>query len=142
MGLRADYLLNSCKILMMILLIYTLSWVGVIFYYSQLKTVGISIVLLVMGAATGGFISMLWSYVQERTSTQALGQVSGMMNPAPFLGIAFFQVLTAAILDRSDRMGDLYGISGYQNAFMACLAGIVICFGLSFFLKKPSPSEA
>jgi sugar phosphate permease len=139
--LAARFCWNKAKILMMILLIYTLSWIGVIFCYSQLKTAGISIVLLVMGAATGGFISMLWSYVQERTSTQALGQVSGMMNPAPFLGIAFFQVLTAAILNRSDRMGDLYGISGYQNAFMACLAGIVICFGLSFFLKKIPPTE-
>jgi predicted MFS family arabinose efflux permease len=139
--LSARFSWDKAKILIMILLIYTLTWIGIIFYYSQLKTAGVSLVLLAMGAATGGFISMLWAYVQERTSTKILGRISGLLNPAPFFGIAVFQVITGAILDRADRIGDLYPIAGYKNAFMVCLAGIVICFGLSFFLEKHKTSS-
>ncbi len=137
--LSARFSWNKAKILIVILLIYTLTWVSLIFYYSQLKTVGVGLVLLIMGAATGGFISILWAYVRERTSTKILGRISGLLNPAPFFGIAVFQVITGAVLDRSDRVGDLYPISGYKNAFAICLAGIAICFVLSFFLKKTTP---
>ena len=127
---------DKAKILMMILLVYTLTWIGIIFFVGQLGTAGAGGVLLVMGAATGGFISMLWSYIQERTSTKMLGRISGMLNPAPFLGIAAFQMLTGAVLNRTDRSGDLYPMTGFKNAFALCLVGIFACFALSFFLKK------
>jgi MFS family permease len=67
---------------------------------------------------------------------EILGLTSGMLNPAPFFGVAVYQVLTGAILDRAGRVGDLYPLSGFRNAFLACLAGIVICLMLSFCLRK------
>jgi len=127
---------DKAKILIIILLVYTLTWIGIIFYYSQFKTFGVGVVLLVMGAATGGFISMLWAYVRERTPTKMLGRISGMMNPAPFFGIAIFQVLTGAILDHGERMDDLYAISGFKSAFVVCLMCIVVCLALSLFLER------
>jgi sugar phosphate permease len=129
--------LDKAKILIMILLVYSLTWVGIIYYYNQLKTSGVGLVLLVMGAATGGFISMLWAYVRERTPTKMLGRISGMINPAPFFGIGVFQVITGAILDHGDRMDDLYAISGFKSAFAVCIACIVACLVLSFFLERP-----
>jgi MFS family permease len=128
--------------LIVILTAYALSWVGIIFFYSQLGTAGLSLVLLVMGIATGGFISTLWGIVQETTPSEILGLISGMLNPAPFLGVAAFQVLTGAILDRAGRVGDLYPLSGFRNAFLVCLFVIVICLVLSFCLRRYKGPEA
>ena len=128
--------------LIVILTAYVLSWVGIIFFYSQLGTAGLSLVLLVMGITTGGFISTLWGIVQETTPSEILGLISGMLNPAPFLGVAAFQVLTGAILDRAGRVGDLYPLSGFRNAFLVCLFVIVICLVLSFCLRRYKGPEA
>ena len=128
--------------LIVILTAYVLSWVGIIFFYSQLGTAYLSLVLLVMCIATGGFISTLWGIVQETTPSEILGLISGMLNPAPFLGVAAFQVLTCAILDRAGRVGDLYPLSGFRNAFLVCLFVIVICLVLSFCLRRYKGPEA
>jgi len=136
-GWLADrFSLDKRNTLIVILTAYALTWVGIIFFYSQLGTAGLSLVLLVMGIATGGFISTLWGIVQETTPSEILGLISGILNPAPFLGVAAFQVLTGAILDRAGRVGDLYPLSGFRNAFLACLFAIVICLVLSFCLRR------
>ncbi|MBW1959702.1 MAG: MFS transporter [Deltaproteobacteria bacterium] len=140
--LTDQFSLNKENTLIAILTVYTLTWVGIIFFFSQLGTAGLSMMLLVMGIATGGFISTLWGIVQETTPSEILGLISGMLNPAPFLGVAVFQVLTGAILDRTSRVGDLYPLSGFRNAFLICLFGIVICLVLSFYLPKSKGPEA
>jgi len=134
--LTDQFSLNKENTLIAILTVYTLTWVGIIFFFSPLGTAGLSMMLLVMGIATGGFISTLWGIVQETTPSEILGLISGMLNPAPFLGVGVFQVLTGAILDRTSRVGDLYPLSGFRNAFLICLFGIVICLVLSFFLPR------
>jgi predicted MFS family arabinose efflux permease len=142
-GWLADrFSLDKRNTLIVILTAYTLAWVGTIFFYSQLGTAGLSLVLLVMGIATGGFISTLWGIVQETTPSEILGLISGMLNPAPFLGVAVFQVLTGAILDRAGHVGDLYPLSGFRNAFLVCLFVIVICLVLSFCLRRYKGPEA
>jgi MFS family permease len=133
--------LNKKNALIAIVTVYSLTWVGIIFFFSPLGTVGLSLTLLVMGIATGGFISILWGIVQETTSPEILGLTSGMLNPAPFLGVAVFQVLTGAILDQAGQIGDLYQLSGFKNAFLICLFGIVICLALSFCLRMPEKPE-
>lgn len=129
------FLLNKGNTLVAILTVYTLTWVGIIFFFSPLGITGLSLVLLVMGMATGGFISVLWGIVQETTPWEILGLTSGMLNPAPFLGVAVFQVLTGAILGQAGRVGDFYPLSGFRNAFFVCLLGILICLVLSFWLR-------
>jgi len=128
--LTDQFSLNKENTLIAILTVYTLTWVGIIFFFSQLGTAGLSMMLLVMGIATGGFISTLWGIVQETTPSEILGLISGMLNPAPFLGVAVFQVLTGAILDRTSRVGDLYPLSGFRNLV------------LSFYLPKSKGPEA
>lgn len=129
--------------LIAILTVYTLTWVGIIFFYSTLRIIGLSLMLLVMGIVAGGFISVLWGIVRETTPVEIMGLTSGMLNPAPFFGVAILQVLTGAILDGAGRVGDLYPLSGFKNAFQACLLVIFICLLLSFYFRKsdaPSPS--
>ncbi|MEE9121924.1 MAG: MFS transporter [Syntrophobacteria bacterium] len=127
--------LNKGNTLIAILTVYTLTWVGIVFFFSPLGITGLSLVLLVMGMATGGFISILWGIVQETTPWEILGLTSGMLNPAPFFGVAAFQVLTGAILGQAGRVGDSYPLSGFRNAFFVCLLGILICLVLSFWLR-------
>jgi len=119
-----------------------MTWVGMIFFCTQLETTGLSLVLLVMGIATGGFISLLWGILQDTTPPEILGLTSGILNPAPFLGVAAFQVLTGAILNRAGRVGDLYPLSGFRNAFLVCLLGILICLALSFCLRQSKVTQA
>lgn len=133
--------LNKRNTLIVILTLYSLTWIGIIFFYSNLGITGISLMLLLMGIAGGGFISTLWGIVQETVPSDILGLISGMLNPAPFLGVAAFQVLTGAILDQSIRVGDLYPLSGFRNAFLICLFGNVICLVLSFFLPRSKRTE-
>jgi sugar phosphate permease len=141
-GWITDWLsLNKKNTLIAILVVYTLTWVAIIFLSGLLGTVGLSLSLLVMGVVTGGFISILWGIVQETTSPDILGLTSGMLNPAPFLGVAAFQVITGAILNRAGRIGDLYPLSGFKNAFLICLFGIIICLALSFCLRIPERSK-
>jgi predicted MFS family arabinose efflux permease len=128
--------LSKRNTLIAILTVYTLAWIGMIFFYIRLGTAGLSLVLLVMGITTGGFISTLWGIVQEITPEEILGLTSGLLNPAPFFGVAVYQVVTGAVLDRAGRIGDLYSLSGFRNAFLPCLFGIVICLLLSFGLGK------
>jgi sugar phosphate permease len=134
--------LNKGNTLIAILAVYTLTWVGIIFFFRPLGIVGLTLMLLVMGVVAGGFISVLWGIVRETTPVEIMGLTSGMLNPAPFFGVAVLQVLTGAILDRAGRIGDLYPLSGYTNAFLACLFVIVICLLLSFYFRRPSHSAA
>jgi len=128
--------LDKRNILIGIVALYTLTWVAVTFLFSVLGMTGLSLVLLIMGAATGGFISVLWGLIRENTPADIMGLTSGLLNPAPFLGVAVFQVITGAILDRARRVGDLYPVSGFQNAFLLCLVACGICLALSFLLRR------
>jgi MFS family permease len=130
--------LDKRKTLIVILTLYALTWIGVTFFPSQLWTVGLSLVMLLMGIVGGGFISTLWGIVRDILPPEILGLTSGILNLWPFLGVGAFQVLTGAILDRAGRVGELYPLSGFKNAFLICLSGMVVCLVLSFFLKlKP-----
>ncbi len=122
--------------LRVIIAIYIISWIGITFCYSWLGAVGLSVMLLGMGLVAGGFISVFWGVIRETTPGKTLGMVSGLLNPAPFLGVAIFQVVTGAILNRTERINGLYPMSGFTHAFSVCVVVIVVCLGLSFFLKN------
>jgi MFS family permease len=71
-----------------------------------------------------------------------MGSISGWLNPAPFLGIAFLQVLTGAILDRSGRVLEIYPPAAFQNAFWACMLTAGICLALCLIFKGPLARRA
>jgi sugar phosphate permease len=125
-----------------IIIVYGLTWAALIFFHTPLGVMGISSMFLIMGVVAGGFISTLWGLIREATPPGILGLTSGLLNPAPFFGVAAFQVLTGSILDHAGRIGDIYPVAGFQNAFMTCLAGIAACLALSFFIKKTDSPDA
>ncbi|RJQ85905.1 MAG: hypothetical protein C4519_02525 [Desulfobacteraceae bacterium] len=98
-------------------------------------------VQLGMGVLAGGFLSIFWSIVKESTQPSILGLTMGLMNPAPFLGVAAFQVVTGAILDRAGESGGLYSLIGFKHAFMVCLAANLICLFLARLVRRGAPSK-
>ena len=123
------------RVLAGILFVYVFTWVCITFAYAQLQMAGLSATLLVMGIFAGGFISVLWGIVRETTPVEILGFTSGLLNPAPFFGVAVFQVLTGAILDRFGEVGGLYPVSGFQSAFLVCLVANAVCLVLGLFIR-------
>ena len=122
--------------LRIIISIYFISWIGITFCHVWLGAVGLSTMLLGMGIVAGGFISVFWGVIRETTPDNTLGMVSGVLNPAPFLGVAVFQVVTGAILNRTGRVDGLYPLSGFTEAFSVCVIVIAVCLGMSFFLRN------
>ena len=133
------FALNKAVALRTITGVYTLCWTAILVLYDNLGVFGYALVFCIMGIMIGGFISTIWGIIQETTPSKRLGLTSGVLNPAPFLGVAAYQVLTGHILDRAGRIGEHYPLAGYQSAFSVCLAGAVICLLLSMFIKaKPT----
>ena len=108
-------------------------------YRAQTLSVKESVVLFfAMGVVTGGWLSVLWALVRETTSADTMGFISGVMNPSPFFGIAVFQVLTGAVLDRVGRIDGVYPPEAFQMAFWVCTLTAGVCLLLSFVIKKGS----
>ncbi|OGP63066.1 MAG: hypothetical protein A2V65_03800 [Deltaproteobacteria bacterium RBG_13_49_15] len=131
-----SFSLNKRKTLAVIVILYSVTWAGIIFFSTSLGAIGISLVFLVMGIITGGFISTLWGFVRDTTSAEIFGLTSGMLNPAPFFGVAVFQVLTGAVLDKAGRVGELYPLPAFKSAFMICFISTLFCLVLTFFLGR------
>lgn len=114
-----------------------LMWLVLALGTQTLKARGLTILFLIMGTATGGWLATLWSLIRETAPLAIMGSISGWLNPSPFLGIAFFQVLTGAILDRSAPIVDQgYPAEAFQRAFGVCFLAAVICLLLSLIFKK------
>jgi MFS family permease len=89
-----------------------------------------------MGMTLAGTLSVLWAIIREEAPPEKLGTALGLINPAPFLGVATFQPLTGYLLDRAGRVSGAFTPAAYQNAFTLCLASIFVAFMISFILLK------
>lgn len=133
----------KARMLLGIVATYTVTWVFLIFFVAPLGKPGMCAVLFVMGFVSGGFISILWALVRENTPQRIMGAASGLLNPAPFFGVAAFQFLTGAMLDRAAAdPGATYVLADFKPAFIACLIANLICLGLAFFLAGKKKAAA
>jgi len=126
---------SKVQVIMLLLAILTLSWAGILFGM-ELGMLSVILILFFMGIATGGFISMLWAHIKETIPARIFGSVSGLLNPAPFLGVAVFQVLTGSFLDRAGQVGGAYPPDAYKHSFVLCFLVSCACLIISFFLKE------
>jgi sugar phosphate permease len=138
-GLLADRVFQSKVQAINILLgMLTISWAGIVFGMN-LGIPGIIFFLFLMGIAAGGFINLLWAQVKEITPFPVLGTYSGLLNVAPFLGVALFQVLTGSLLGRASLVNGAYLPAAYESSFAFCFMVSCACLVLSFFIKKQKP---
>jgi sugar phosphate permease len=135
-GWLADRIYKSkVKVINLLLGILTFSWVGIVFGIN-LGMACVSIILLLMGISVGGCINLLWAYVRDITPPRTLGSFSGLLNPAPFLGVAVFQMLTGSFLDEAGLVNGVYIAEAYKSSFVLCLIVSCACLLLSFFLRE------
>ena len=122
--------------------VITLSWLIFALWAQNLNSSGLIILFFIMGATNGGWVPTLWALARETASTEMMGLFGGYLNPAPFFGVALFQILTGAILDRVGRINELYPPAAFQNAFWVCMLAAAVCFLLSVIFKNKLASEA
>lgn len=134
--LTSRFGLDKLNMLVLSLVLYCLSWFGLIVFFQPLGTPGVSVLNTTMGIAGGGFVTLLWGIVRETTPPEIFGAASGLLNPSPLLGVAALQVITGAILDKTGKVGALYTIAGFRRAFWLCLLFNLGCFALCFYLGK------
>jgi sugar phosphate permease len=135
-GWLADRIFKSkVQVMIFLLGILTVSWAGIVFGMS-LGVVFVSSILFFMGMAIGGFISILWAHIRDITPARTLGTFSGLINPAPFLGVAVFQVLTGLLLDRAALVNGAYLPEAYKSSFVFCFFVSCACLLLSLFIKE------
>jgi MFS family permease len=114
----------------------TLLWLVLSLGAQTLSAASLIVVFLFMGITTGGWLPTLWALIRETTPSAIMGSISGWLNPSPFLGIAFFQMLTGAILDRVGRISGAYPPAAFQMAFWVCTLTAAVCLALSLFFKN------
>lgn len=134
--LPARFEINKKQMLIGIIIVYMLSWLVIILFCGSLNVFGFAFIFSFIGMVIGGFISIVWGIIRDTTPNERLGLTSGLINPSPFLGVAFFQVVTGRILDHAGQVEGIYPISGFKTAFWVCLAGIAVCLVFSLFVKK------
>jgi hypothetical protein len=64
------------------------------------------------------------------------------LNLAPFLGVAVYQLLTGALLDRATLVNGAYPAESYESSFVLCFMTSCACIALSFLLKRKKAEAA
>jgi sugar phosphate permease len=117
-------------------------WLILSYRAHTLSVTDLVVLFFAMGAMTGGWLSVLWGLVRESTSANTMGFISGVMNPAPFFGIAVFQVLTGAVLDHVGLVNGAYPPAAFQMTFWVCTLAAAACLVLSFIIMAQRVSNA
>ena len=125
-----------------LLVVITLSWLILALGAPFLNIRILIILFFIMGATTGGWVPTLWALARDIAPTEMMGLFSGFLNPAPFFGIALFQILTGSIIDRVGHINGVYPPVAFQNAFWVCMLAAAACLVLSFILKKQLAAKA
>lgn len=112
------------------------NWSALIFIGSSLGHFLLGLILFLMGMFLAGTLSSVWSIVREESPPAKLGTTMGLLNPAPFLGIAVFQPLTGYLMDQVGKRGATFPFQAYQHAFIFCLFSLITSLIFSLFLLR------
>jgi len=89
---------NRIHVLILMLILESAIWTGLTYGWGFLGIRGMIPTLFLMGAFSAAFATAFWALVRETTPKPIMGSISGLLNPAPFMGVAILQVVTGAIL--------------------------------------------
>jgi len=144
-GRLADRLFqNKINMIITTLVLEAGLWGFITFGWRMAGQSAMGVMLFLMGAIAGGFATTLWALVNDITSRHILGSVSGLLNTAPFLGVAAMQLVTGYLLDRIGRDNGAYPSEAFQSAFLGCFLVMTGCLFLCVLFKKVlgNPHEA
>jgi MFS family permease len=127
---------DKVRLLTSLLVIQTGSWAVLTFGDHSLGTAGMIPLLLLMGGASGGLGTILWAVVRDITPAPVMGLTTGLLNPAPFVGVAILQVWTGAVLDRVGRVEGIFPANAYNDVFLIFLLISLGCLILFTCFRK------
>jgi MFS family permease len=116
--------------------IQVVNWALIAFVSPRLGSWALGCIFFIMGMMLAGTLAVVWAIVREESPPERMGTAMGMLNPAPFLGVAIFQPLTGYLMDRVGKAGGTFPLQAYQNAFILCLLSVLVAMGISIFLMK------
>ena len=116
--------------------IQVLNWVLIAFVSPRFGSWALGCIFFIMGMMLAGTLAVIWAIVREESPPERMGTAMGMLNPAPFLGVAIFQPLTGYLMDRVGKVGGGFPLEAYQNAFILCLLSVFAALVISVFLIK------
>ena len=120
-----------------VLAVQVVNWFLIAFLSPRFGPWALGLIFFSMGMMMAGTLSVMWAIVREEAPQEKLGTALGLINPAPFLGVATLQPLTGYLLDRAGKVSGAFTPAAYQNAFTLCLASIFVALMISLvFLKK------
>jgi len=138
LGYLADriYARRKRQFLSFCLAIQVLNWTCIAFFSPAFGAFALGVVFFIMGTMASGTLSVSWAIIREESPPERLGTAMGLLNPAPFLGVAIFQPLTGYLMDRVGRSGAGFPFEAYQHGFMLCLFSLSIAWAISLLLMR------
>jgi MFS family permease len=138
LGYLADntFALYKRRFLSACLAIHGMNWAYITFLSPRFGSLFLGLALFIMGMMVAGILSVIWAIMREESPPERMGTVMGLLNPAPFLGVAAFQPLTGYLMDRVGKTGGAFPFEAYQHAFILCLFSIAIATIISLFLWR------
>jgi MFS family permease len=127
---KKRYFLSAC------IAVQVLNWFLIAFVSPRFGPWALGFIFFIMGMMLAGTLAVVWAIVWEESPPERMGTAMGLLNPAPFLGVATFQPITGYLMDRVGKIGGAFPLEAYQNAFTLCFVSIFAAMGLSFLLWK------
>lgn len=131
-----EFARHKQKFLSFLISVQVFNWLVLVWGGATLNHFFLGLILFLMGMTLAGTLSSIWSIVREGSPPGRLGTAMGLLNPAPFIGVAIFQPLTGYLMDQVGKVENIFPFRAYQNAFGLCLLSLTISLVFSFFLKN------
>jgi MFS family permease len=123
--------------LSVLIAIQVLNWALIVLASPRFGSWALALVFFILGMMLAGTLAVVWAIVREESPPEKMGTAMGLLNPAPFLGIAAFQPLTGYLMDRVGKApGGSFPLQAYEHAFTLCLLSMSIAMFVSFILVK------
>ncbi len=117
-------------------LIYLLVWAPFAFRTAEMNLPFLYLLSFLMGFFGSGIFTVALAANKELYPKEITGTAIGLLNLFPFSGAAVFPPLMGYIMDRVGRVGGIYPVNAYKQAFSICFAFAGIAFLAICFMKE------
>jgi len=111
------------------------------FYTDKLPLAGLYLICLGLGIFSSAVVVISFTTTKELFPVQMAGTSTGLVNLFPFAGGAVFQPVLGYVLERYGRVGEVFTLAGYEQAFLVLFFCGLIAFLACFFLKETLARE-
>jgi MFS family permease len=92
------------------------------------------------GVGGGILLPLIFIIIKDKIPSRVTGTALGLINPAYFFGIFFYQIITGLILD-VNSIKCQYTPESYYIMMLFCLITFVFTTILSFFIDETFPKD-